>query len=105
MANQPGYTTLVSLEEDIILAIKDKVESFSGMLFQNNLIDSNQYDDARITTIPAHKRARDVMAVVRGKVMGEDSLFGTLLTIFDSDRAQNKDIIGKLRETYKKKGS
>ena len=52
MANQPGYKTLVSLEEDIILAIKNNVESFSGMLFQHNLIDSNQYDDARNTTIP-----------------------------------------------------
>lgn len=105
MANQPGFNTLVSLEKDIILATKNNVINFSGLLFQHNLIDGDQYGVARNTRNPANERARDVMDVVRGKVEEDDSLFETLLTIFDSDRAQNKVIISKLRETYKEKGS
>lgn len=41
MANQPGYRTLVDLEDDIIIAIRGQLILFSGMLLQHDLIDAD----------------------------------------------------------------
>ena len=105
MANQPGYRTLVDLEDDIIIAIRGQLISFSGLLFQHGLIDIDEYDEARITRNPVQERARNVMAAVRNRVTVDESCFETLLTIFDQDRAQNRVIIGRLWETYEQRGT
>ena len=105
MANTPAVKTLTHLENDIILAIKNNIITFSGMLFANKLIDDDQYEDAGNARIPTKERARNLIAAVRDKIIEEDSRFLTLLDVFDSNRAEYEVIIGKLRQTYKKNGN
>ena len=98
MTNTVEFTVMQVLNDDLQLAIKNDIIAFSGKLFANNLINQDEYEDARNGKNSKRERVSGLIDAVRANVQKNRLNFKTLIQVFDSDRAQYSDILKKIDE-------
>lgn len=94
------YRTLLRLTVNIQGAVKDKLISIGAELVANELISPEQYERIRNTQNPCDSRAADLVGYVQGKVQQNSQHYHTFIKALQSDEAQYRDILKKLKETY-----
>ena len=95
------YRTLITLNEDLILAMKNNVCQLGGVFVSRYLITPDQSSKLRNEHIPKESRTADLVYWIQSKVLESTANYHTFVNVLKLENEKfYKDILRKLHIAY-----
>lgn len=101
MSTTPEYNTLISLTDELRLAVQPNLVSLSGSLMAKYLITPEKANQLRNQMHSEADRAANLVDIIRNKVLQNAQHYHTFVQVMESQgRKYYHDILNKLDEVY-----
>ena len=98
--NTPEYQTVLTLVENLRLAVRPNLVSLGGALMARGLISPENEPELRNTANTVAQRAARCVELVQEMIEQDASNYNLFIEVLESDKLQYRAILSKLQETY-----